>query len=146
MSTRSRIAIEHDGKFESIYCHNDGYLGYVGRKLQEHYDNPVKVRALMKLGDISSLGDDLKPEGVQKFDDITDGKFCRPYSLRGEDCPSQFDDTLKQLYERTENCWGEFLYVYMKDYDGIYSWFVWEIGERNRLDVALKELEEKERR
>lgn len=146
MSTRSRIAIEHDGKFESIYCHHDGYLEYVGRKLQKHYDDPVKVRELMKLGDISSLGNDLKPEGVQRFDDWTDGNFCRPYSLRGEDCPSQFDDTLRQLYDRTEDCWGEFLYVYMKDYEGIYRWFVWEIGARKRLDVALKELDEKERR
>lgn len=146
MSTRSRIAIEHDGKFESIYCHHDGYLKYVGRKLQKHYDDVFKVRELMKLGDISSLGNDLKPEGIQKFDDLTDGNFCRPYSLRGEDCPSQFDDTLRQLYDRTEDQWGEFLYVYMKDYEGIYRWFVWEIGARKRLDIALKELDEKERR
>ena len=146
MSIRSRIAIEHDRKFESIYCHHDGYLEYVGRKLQKYYNDPVKVRELMKLGDISSLGNELKPEGKQKFDDLADGNFCRPYSLRGEDCPSQFDDTLEQLYHRTEDCWGEYLYVYMKDYDGIYGWFVWEIGEQKRLDVALKELEEKERR
>lgn len=144
MSTRCRIAVEHDGKFESIYCHHDGYLSYVGRKLQKYYDNIKKVRALMKLGDISSLGNDLKPEGTQNFDDIVDGNFCRPYSLRGEDCPSSFDDTLGQLYDRTENCWGEYLYVYMKDYEGIYKWFVWEIGQREKLDTALKELERSE--
>lgn len=85
MSTRSRIAFEHDRKFESIYCHHDGYLEYVGRKLQKYYNDPVKVRALMKLGDISSLGNDLKPEGVQRFDDMPDGNFCRPYSLRGKE-------------------------------------------------------------
>lgn len=146
MSTRCRIAIEHDGKFESIYCHHDGYLSYVGRKLQKHYDSAERVRALMELGDISSLGNDLKPEGTQNFDDIVDGNFCRPYSLRGEDCPSSFDDTLRQLYDRTDSCWGEYLYVYMKDYEGIYRWFVWEIGQRKRLDIALKELEELERR
>ena len=144
MSTRCRIAIEHDGKFESIYCHHDGYLSYVGRKLQKYYDSAEKVRALMGLGDISSLGNDLKPEGTQNFDDIVDGNFCRPYSLRGEGCPSSFDDTLRQLYDRTEDCWGEYLYVYMKDYEGIYRWFVWEIGQRRRLDIALKELERNE--
>ena len=144
MSTRCRIAVEHDGKFESIYCHHDGYLSYVGRKLQKYYDNIKKVRALMELGDISSLGNDLKPEGTQNFDDTVDGNFCRPYSLRDEDCPSSFDDTLRQLYDRTENCWGEYLYVYMKDYEGIYRWFVWEIGQRKRLDIALKELERNE--
>lgn len=143
MSTRCRIAFEHDGKYESIYCHHDGYLSWVGRKLQEHYKTPEDVRALMDLGDISSLGD--QPTPVKEFETY-DGTYscCRPYSLRGEDCPSQFDDTLKQLYHRTEDCWGEYLYVYMKDYEGIYRWFVWEIGEQRRLDVALKELERSE--
>lgn len=142
MSTRSRIAFKHDGKFESIYCHHDGYLEWVGRKLQEHYDNPEKVRRLMALGDISSLGDEVEP--AKDFDTYDEShSLCRPYSLRGEDCPSKFDDTLKQLYQRTEDCWGEYLYVYMKDYEGIYRWFVRENGARQRLDIALKELEEK---
>lgn len=140
MSTRSRIAIEHDGKFESIYCHHDGYLGFVGRKLQKHYDSPEKVRKLMALGDISSLGD--KPEPVGDFGEFDSTyTYCRPYSLRGENCPSAFDDTIKQLLERTEDQWGEFLYVYMKDYEGIYRWFVWEIGARQRLEDELAKLD-----
>lgn len=143
MSTRCRIAVEHDGKFESIYCHHDGYLSYVGRKLQKYYDNIEKVRALMELGDISSLGDELLPPKEVTTKPFDHG-YCRPYSLRGEECPSTFDDTLRQLYDRTENCWGEYLYVYMKDYEGIYRWFVWEIGQRRRLDIALKELERNE--
>lgn len=141
MSTRCRIAIEHDGKFESIYCHHDGYLEYVGRKLFKHYNTPQKVRELMALGDISSLGNDL-PYDKQQFEDYTEGNFCRPYSLRGEDCPSKFDDTLKQLYQRTEDCWGEYLYVYMKDYDDIYRWFVWQIGDYRRLEDELLKLKE----
>lgn len=141
MSTRSRIAFEHDGKFESIYCHHDGYLSWVGKILQENYTEPSKVQALMELGDISSLGKLILPQDEEIKVNKYDGSYCRPYSLRGEDCPSQFDDTLKQLYQRTEDCWGEYLYVYMKDYEGIYRWFVWEIGARQRLDVALKELE-----
>lgn len=143
MSTRCRIAVEYDGKFESIYCHHDGYLEYVGRKLQKHYNDISKVKELMKLGDISSLGDELKPEGKQNFDDYIDGKFCRPYSLRGEDCPSSFDDSLKELLDHTDSCWGDFLYVFMRDYDGIYRWFVWEIGRRQRLEDELKLLDRK---
>jgi hypothetical protein len=39
MSTRSRIAIEnHHGTVTSIYCHFDGYLEGVGKKLFNHYD------------------------------------------------------------------------------------------------------------
>lgn len=141
MSTRCRIAIERDDKFESIYCHHDGYLSWVGKILQENYTEPSKVQALMELGDISSLGKLILPQDEEIKANKYDASYCRPYSLRGEDCPSQFDDTLKQLYQRTEDCWGEYLYVYMKDYEGIYRWFVWEIGARQRLDVALKELE-----
>ena len=144
MSTRCRIAIEHDGKFESIYCHHDGYLEYVGKKLLKHYNTPERVRELMALGDISSLGNEPSCDGL-KFGDYTEGRFCRPYSLRGEDCPSRFDDTIRELYEYTEDCWGEFLYVFMKDYEGIYRWYVWEIGARQRLDVAIEDLERRKR-
>lgn len=143
MSTRCRIAVEHDGKFESIYCHNDGYLEYAGRKLQKHYNDIFKVRELMKQGDISSLGNDLSYDGL-KFEDYTEGKFCRPYSLRGENCPSAFDDTLRELYDRADDQWGEYLYVFMKDYQGIYKWFVWKIGSYQLLEDKLKELERSE--
>lgn len=57
MATRSRIAIENqDGTVTSIYCHFDGYLAGVGKKLFEHYDRE-KTEKLMELGDISVLGE-----------------------------------------------------------------------------------------
>jgi hypothetical protein len=57
MATRSRIAIENqDGTVTSIYCHFDGYLSGVGKKLFEHYDRE-KTEKLMELGDISVLGE-----------------------------------------------------------------------------------------
>ena len=56
MGTRSTIALEFaDGTVEQVYCHWDGYLGYNGRILQEHYSDPFKLRDLIDLGDISSL-------------------------------------------------------------------------------------------
>ena len=57
MATRSRIAIENqDGTVTSIYCHFDGYLSGVGKKLFEHYDRE-KTEKLIELGDISALGE-----------------------------------------------------------------------------------------
>lgn len=57
MGTRSTIALEFaDGTVQQIYCHWDGYLDYNGRILQEHYSDPFKLRELIDLGDISSLG------------------------------------------------------------------------------------------
>ena len=57
MGTRSTIALEFaDGTVQQVYCHWDGYLEYNGTILQEHYQDPFKVRDLIDLGDLSSLG------------------------------------------------------------------------------------------
>jgi len=60
MATRSTIALEFaDGTVQQVYCHWDGYLANNGRILQEHYTDPFKLRELIDLGDISSLGESL---------------------------------------------------------------------------------------
>jgi len=69
MATRSRIAMElGDGSVLSIYCHFDGYLEYNGAILQNHYQDPEKVKALISLGDISLLGERVEPTGKHGFD------------------------------------------------------------------------------
>lgn len=78
------IGIENpeDRTVIGIYCHSDGYPEGVLKILKGHYTSEAKVRELMTLGDISSLGKDI---GVpHNFDD---GNFdvCRSYSRdRGE--------------------------------------------------------------
>ena len=57
MGTRSTIALEFaDGTVEQVYCHWDGYLAHNGKILAEHYSDPFKLRDLIDMGDISSLG------------------------------------------------------------------------------------------
>lgn len=57
MATRSTIALEFaDGTVQQVYCHWDGYLEHNGKILFEHYSDPFKLRDLIDLGDISSLG------------------------------------------------------------------------------------------
>ena len=58
MSTRSYICIENsdDKKISGIYCHSDGYVSYVGFLLYNFYDTERKVRELIGLGSLSSLG------------------------------------------------------------------------------------------
>ena len=58
MSTNSRIAVMHGTVCKSVYCHWDGYLGYNGALLQEHYDS-AKANNLVALGDLSSLRRDI---------------------------------------------------------------------------------------
>lgn len=56
MGTRSTIAIQNaDGTVTGIYCHWDGYLSHNGQILQDHYRDEADVRALIALGDLSSL-------------------------------------------------------------------------------------------
>jgi hypothetical protein len=58
MGTRSTIALEFaDGTVQQVYCHWDGYLEHNGKILQEHYSDPFKLRDLIDLGDMSSLGE-----------------------------------------------------------------------------------------
>lgn len=57
MGTRSTIALEFaDGTVGQVYCHWDGYLSNNGKILLNHYMDPYKVRELIDLGDVSSLG------------------------------------------------------------------------------------------
>ena len=58
MSTRSLIGkLNPNNTVDFIYCHHDGYPDGVGRKLNEHYTDPLKVDELLALGDLSSLAD-----------------------------------------------------------------------------------------
>ena len=60
MATRSTIALEFaDGTVGQVYCHWDGYLSNNGKILLNHYMDPFKVRELIDLGDISSLGSEI---------------------------------------------------------------------------------------
>ena len=57
MATRSTIALEFaDGTVQQVYCHWDGYLEHNGKILFEHYSDPFKLRDLIDMGDVSSLG------------------------------------------------------------------------------------------
>ena len=57
MATRSTIALEFaDGTVQQVYCHWDGYLDHNGQILFEDYKDPFKLRELIDLGDLSTLG------------------------------------------------------------------------------------------
>lgn len=83
MGTRSTIAIQNeDGTVTGIYCHWDGYLSHNGRILQDHYTDEAKVRELIALGDLSSLGENIGTK--HDFDNAPRGE-CNAYGRdRGE--------------------------------------------------------------
>ena len=122
MATRSRIAIENqDGTVKSIYCHFDGYLDGVGKKLFEHYDRE-KTEKLMELGDISVL----------KESTLNTIAYHRD---RGEDHCFQTHSRVEALFEMDSSV----DYIYCLNRDDI-----WLVQKYNSLhvDILVEELEE----
>lgn len=118
MGTRSRIAIENDsGSFTSIYCHWDGYPAHVGVLLRDHYATPERLRRLLALGDLSSLGAEIG--GRHSFNGgPPEGRdWCTAYGRdRGEvDIDAKIDPSLEALGATAKNCGAEYLYIFGKD-------------------------------
>ena len=89
MATRSTIAIElTDGTVQQVYCHWDGYLDHNGRLLINHYNSPELAAALITVGDISSLSEQVGEvhDFDERFDDTDPrSKWTNYYSRdRGE--------------------------------------------------------------
>lgn len=84
MSTRSMIGMQNeDGSVTAIYCHFDGYPEGVGAMLVKYYSDPAKIRELLALGNLSSLG----PKIGEKHEFGTRREeWCTAYGRdRGED-------------------------------------------------------------
>jgi len=108
MATRSNIAMKtKEGKIVSVYCHWDGYVANNGKILLENYTDIEKIEALVALGSISSLGEQIGDP--QDFDDRSTQRddWTLFYSRdRGEqlsiqeyaDIPSWIDDMEEYAY------------------------------------------------
>ena len=84
MSTRGNIGIVNaDGTIRCIYTHWDSYPSNNGKLLLEHYTDPAKINALLDLGDISSLDEEI---GEKHDFDKFEGKVVNAYGRdRGKD-------------------------------------------------------------
>lgn len=84
MSTRSAIIAKIGDFYYGIYCHFDGYVDGVGKVLHQHYQDAEKVKRLIELGDISSLGERIDPIGNHSFDAREKGTTCAYHRDRGD--------------------------------------------------------------
>ena len=138
MSTRCRIGIENkDGTITSIYCHHDGYLEGVGEILVNHYKAEEKIRKLMELGDMSSLGtepvENLRgwenpglgtTDWMKAYKELHPENQCVIYRTRGEDCQAKTHKSIEEYQKYSRDCWGEYAYLFR---DG--EWFVLEYDD-----------------
>ena len=113
MSTRSTIGIVRGyNDTARIYCHSDGYLSWNGSILQKYYNTAEKVEKLLALGNLSTLGPEIKPDDPADWDlgagANTGHRFCRTYTSRGEEW-EQCDPTQREEYNYTfyaeDGCW-----------------------------------------
>ncbi len=108
MGTRARIGIvEPDGSVTSIYTHWDGYPGHHGPILLNHYTTEEHVRALLALGDLSILAEDV---GEKHDFDIRLEGVCTAYGRdRGEkDVGARHSSSVDDLKKIAE----EYTYLY----------------------------------
>ena len=87
MSTRSLIGIKNkNNSIDYIYCHFDGYVASVGRKLIGFYKDEKTIRQLLDLGDLSTLGyTPVANENAWKsYFAKQNPKLCITYRTRGE--------------------------------------------------------------
>ena len=121
MGTRSTIALEYaDGTVEQVYCHWDGYLSNNGQILLKHYSDPFKLRQLMDLGDLSSLGERLGTQHA--FDKAPEGE-CTFY-LRDRKEQGTGAKSFKDYADYVENHqYEEYEYI-LRNIDGKAVWFV----------------------
>ena len=142
MGTRSTIAIQNaDGTVTGIYCHWDGYLSHNGQILQDHYTDEAKVRELIALGDISSLGETI---GVKTdFDNGAKGQ-CLAYGRdRGE--KNVDAATFASHAELVENYGQEYDYLFTPGKGWTVRYFSgWENAEQSLAEALAKEAEEVE--
>lgn len=145
MATRSTIAMEQpDGRVMQVYCHWDGYIDHNGQILQEHYRDRAKVLALMMLGSISSLREQIGE--AHDFDaryerDDARAKWTTAYGRdRGE------SDTEPNVYKdfddyKDNHQYEEYEYIFRSDD----QWYVSKYsGPYQALEQAILEAETEE--
>ena len=133
MGTRSMIGIKNaDHTITAIYCHWDGYPAFNGDILINHYTTESKIHKLMKLGDLSSLGNNIGKK--HNFNESSE-EFCTSYKRdRGE------EGTEAKTYENFDSVtsiYGGIEYVYV--WDG--KWTCWDVYDKKFVDLYAMEVD-----
>lgn len=115
MSTRSRIGVENmDGSITHVYCHFDGYISGVGKMLAEHYSSEERARALIALGDLSSVSELLEPPtGVERsFNKPTKRITVAYHRDRNDDLAIESSPSRDAYLEYADKTNGEYAYLW----------------------------------
>lgn len=115
MATRSFIGIEkNNGEYFGVYCHCDGYLTHNGAILIDHYNSKARVEKLLKLGNLSYLGQkiDPDPDYTHSFSKPQEGVVIAYGRDRGEEDVAAKETTLEAI---NDDPWIDYAYFFGKD-------------------------------
>lgn len=129
MSTRSTIGVVRcDGSKARISCHWDGYLEHNGVILYECYSDMDALEKLLRLGNISVLGENLEAEN-STFDNPAPHTVIAYHRDRGE----EWED-----YHYADE---DFNYTFHED-GGYWTYHTWnEYDKETSLEEDLKKYE-----
>jgi hypothetical protein len=116
MGTRSTIIAKlSNGQTKRIYCHWDGYPENNGALLLNHYQEQAKIDALIELGDLSSLGQEIGEQHA--FDDRSHENWTTAYGRdRGETgIEARRVKSLPHAIKASAECGAEFVYLWDGD-------------------------------
>lgn len=124
MATRSYIGLEtEDGIAQAVYCHWDGYPEYNGKMLLKHYSTREKVKELIALGSLSSLGEKVAPdEGdtTHSFETPTKGVTIAYHRDRGEEYCSPMALSYLNIKE-IEDLMVDYVYIFTLEGEWIFA-------------------------
>ena len=112
-ATRWMVGIEApSGKIATTYGHWDGYPKHAGEILKKYYNNPAKVKALLKLGKsgISSIDKSMKGGKDHSFDNPKSGETVFYGRDRGE--KDNYTNTWKDRDALQFKSGEEFAYIW----------------------------------
>lgn len=130
MSTRSAIGIKNEkGQIKAVYCHNDGYPEHNGRILVSHYNTIEKVKELLALGDLSSLGERVNPNKYEEhsFDNRVRDITVAYHRDRGEGLiKAKTFNNVGEVIAYFD--WSSYIYIFE---DG--EWYVYDLDKNRHL-------------
>ncbi len=144
MGTRSRIAFPSTGEqFKSIYCHWEGNPAWVGKVLVEHYASAARAKALIKVGDISTLRARLAPAKgvVHTFENpVCDTTVAYGRDRGDKDCQALTSNNFSALVFAAGECNAEYVYVFA-DGKWLYTPISWLSGVPLPVASDLREVQ-----
>ena len=134
MGTRSTIALEFaDGTVEQVYCHWDGYLAHNGQILFQYYSDPFKLRDLLDMGDLSSLGTQIgqahpfsphsSKEDEALYEHAKDQGYCTFYARDRGETGTGAKKFANFADYKANHQYEEYEYI-LRNIDGKAVWFV----------------------